>query len=140
MFNLFNDVLLKRGIYPTSVGDNTVWNSDIIDTQGADQLLWGLLTGSIADADATFAVTVIESDNSDMSGSTAVPAANLTSNLSSMNFQFDSDNTVRKIQVNPTKRYQRLVVTPSNNTSAALFAVFAMLYGFNYLPVTQTAS
>lgn len=138
--DLYNDILLKRAISPVSVADNTATESVIIDTQGFDAVLFGILTGSIADADATFAVLVEEGDASDMSDATAVADDYLVGTEAAAAFQFDDDNEVRKILVNPTKRYVQLTITPSANASAALIAAFAQLIGSNYLPITQTAS
>lgn len=140
MLDLYNNTVLKRGLSPVSVSDNTAQTTQIIDTQGYEAVLFGILAGSIADADATFAVTVNESDDSGMSGATAVAANNLIGTTAGAAFQFDDDNEVRKIEVIPSKRYVQMTITPTANASAALLAAFALLIGANYLPVTQPAS
>ena len=140
MPDLFNSTVLKRAISPVSVADNTALTSQIIDTQGYEAVLFGILIGSVADADATFAVTVAESVNANMSSPSAVAADNLVGTLVGAGFQFDDDNEVRKIQVNNTKRYVQLTITPTGNASAALIAAVAQLIGGKYLPTIQPAA
>lgn len=138
--DLYNNTVLKRALSPVSVADNTAQTTQIIDTKGYDAVMFGILTGSIADADTTFTVLVQESDASNMASATDVSDDNLIGTEAGAAFQFDDDNEVRKIQVNPTKRYVQMTITPANNASAALLAVFAQLIGANYLPVTQPAA
>lgn len=137
MKDLFNSTVLKRAISPVSVADNTVTTSQIIDTQGFGGVLFALELGSIADADATFAVDVKENDANSTSGATDVPASNLLGTEAGASFQFDDDNEVRKIGVIPNKRYVYITVTPTGNASAALISAGATLYGAQYLPITQ---
>jgi hypothetical protein len=138
--DLYNNTVLKRALSPVSVGDNTAQNTVVIDTKGFKQVLFGILTGAIADADATFAIDVKENDANSTSGATDVAADNLIGTEAGAAFQFDDDNEVRKIAVMPTKRYVFLTITPSANASAALLSVFAMLSGVTYAPVTQPES
>jgi hypothetical protein len=137
MKDLYNSIVLKRGLSPVSVADNTAQTTQIIDTQGYEGVLFSELLGSLADADATFAFTVAESVNSNMSSPSAVPAANMVGTLAESSFQFDDDNEVRKLLVYPTKRYVQATITPSGNASAAVLAVGVQLIGGKYLPVTQ---
>ncbi len=58
LHDLHNNVKLSRAISPVSVTDNTAQVSQIIDTKDFQTLEFGILTGSLADADATFAVLV----------------------------------------------------------------------------------
>lgn len=55
MRDIFNNIHPLRAISPVSVTDNTAQISQIIDRQGYDALTFVIATGSIADADATFA-------------------------------------------------------------------------------------
>lgn len=137
MKDLFNNTVLKRALSPVSVADNTAQNTQIIDTKGFGGVMLCILTGSIADADATFAVTATESDASNMSGATAIAADSLIGTLTGAGFQFDSDDQVRKVLALPTKRYVRFTITPSANTGAALLAASALLVAPTYAPVTQ---
>lgn len=141
-----NNELLKRVISPVSVADNTAAVGQIINRAGYDSLTYHILTGSIGDADATFAVLLEESDASDMTGAAAVADADMVSQTSgtaaeaAAGFQFDDDNEVRKLGYVGSKQYTRLTITPSGNASAALIAASAVLRKPAYVPVTQGAA
>lgn len=134
----FNDLIKPvRAISPVSVSDNTAQVSQIIDTLGFHGLEFLIATGSIADADATFAVTIQESDDSGMSGATDVASTNLDGTLAAAGFQYDDDNETRKIGIKElTKRYVQLTITPSGNTSAALLSCIALLHSPRKAPTT----
>lgn len=127
MQDLHNNITPRRVISPVSVADNTAQVGQIIDRQGYGSLEYIILLGSIADADATFAVLLKESDASDMSGAVAVADADLLGTEALAGFQFDSDNGVRKLGYKGNRRYTRLTITPTNNASAALIAAVAVL-------------
>ena len=94
----------------------------------ADQLAleWVIITGTLADADATFAVTMDEGDVSDLTGSNAVATADMLGTLAAASFTFADDNKVFKIGYIGIKRYVRLTITPSANTGNADIAVVAI--------------
>lgn len=126
---IFNDsIRVDRAISPVSVADTTAQVSQIIDTAGFHGLEFVIATGSIADADATFAVTLDEGDVSNLSDAASVASANLDGTLAAAGFQFDDDNETRKIGIKElTKRYYRLTITPTANASAALLSAVAIL-------------
>lgn len=127
MLDLHDNIKCVRAISPVSVGDNTAQVSQIIDRAGYNALEFVIPLGSIADADATFAVTFEHGDDSALAD-TAVPAAgDLLGTTSGAAFQFDDDNKVIKIGYRGAKRYVRMTITPSNNTSAALLSAVAIL-------------
>jgi hypothetical protein len=126
MRDLFNNVKASRALSPASVADNTAQVSQIIDMQGYKSLLFVLALGSLADADATFAVTVDEGDAANLSDAGAVAAADLLGTTSGASFTFTHDDTVRKIGYRGRKRYVRLTITPSANASAAVLACVAI--------------
>ncbi|HEX6996142.1 MAG TPA: hypothetical protein VF339_18565 [Gammaproteobacteria bacterium] len=148
MRDSISNIQVKRAISPVSVADNSAQVSEIIDVQGYDSLAFLILTGSIADADATFAVLVEEGDESDLSDAAAVADADLVKQDTSSStapeaqagFQFDDDNEVRKIGYIGSKRYVRLTITPSGNAAAALLAAVAVLGHPDRMPVVQAAS
>ncbi len=138
MNDLYNSVLWKRGLSPVSDADNTALTTQILDTKGFAGAFLLLLTGSIADADATFAVTLAESDASNMSGSNAVDSSKVVGGtLTAAGFQFDDDNEIRKLLVMSTKRYIQATITPTGNASAALVAGAWGLVDPKYAAVTQ---
>jgi hypothetical protein len=128
MRDLINNINPKRALSAVaSAGDNTPLVSQIIDVQGYDSLSFIIDIGAVPDSDATFAVTMDEGDASNLSGSNAVASGDLIGTLALAGFQFDSDNTLRKIGYRGTKRYVRLTITPSANASATLVSVIAIL-------------
>lgn len=127
MQDLFNNIHLKRCISPVSVADNTAQVGQIIDRQGFGSLTYLINLGSIADADATFAVLLEEGDDSGLSDAAAVADADLLGTEALAGFQFDDDNEVRKLGYKGHKRYTRLTITPSGNASAALLGAIAVL-------------
>jgi hypothetical protein len=145
MRDLLTSILVKRVLSPVSVADNTAQVGQVIDRQGYDSATFVILTGAIADADATFTVLLEESDASG-SGFAAVADTDMLSQTSgtapetAAAFQFDDDNEVRKIGYVGMKRYLRLTITPVNNASAALLAATAILGNPSIAPVSQSAS
>lgn len=125
--DLFNSIDLKRGIapYDHGTGDAAVV-SQTIDMQGQDALVFAIATGSLADADATFAVLVEESDDSGMSGATAVADADLLGTEALAGFTFAADNKCFKIGYKGSKRYVTCTITPANNTGVALLCIIAI--------------
>lgn len=124
--DLMNNIDVKRVISPVSVADNTAQVGTVVDGQGFGSVTYLIATGSIADADATFAVLLEESDASG-SGFAAVADADLLGTEALAGFQFDDDNECRKLGYIGSKRYTRLTITPSANASAALVCAVAVL-------------
>jgi hypothetical protein len=125
--DLMNNIHLARAISPVSIADNTAAVSQIIDRRGYDSLTFAILTGSLADADATFAVLVEDGDAANLSDAAAVPDSELLGTEALAGFQFDDDNETRKIGYAGIKRYVRLTITPTSNASAAVIAAVAIL-------------
>lgn len=121
-YDLMNQLDLKRALSPVSVADTTAQVSQILDMDGCSAAVLAILTGSIADADATFTVLIEHGDESDLSDAAAVPDSDLIGTEALAGFQFDDDNEVRKIGYKGSKRYVRATITPVNNASAALLA------------------
>lgn len=118
----------RRAISPAAaVTNNTPLVSQVIDRQGFETLTFIILLGALADADATFAVTVEHSDAQGFSGAEVVPAAQLLGNVAAASFTFADDNKTRKIGYAGDKRYVRLTVTPTGNTGDAFIAATALL-------------
>lgn len=109
--------------------DNTAITSAIIDTAGYNACELVIVTGTNTDSNATFAVTVAESDASNMSGSNAVAASQLVGTTALASFQFDDDVECRKIGYFGTKRYVQLTVTPSGNDSGNIFLAGVAVLG-----------
>lgn len=138
MRDLMNSIHVKRGYSPVaSAADNTAWVTQIIDVQGFDSLTWVIFAGSLPDADATFAVTMDEGDDSGLSDAAAVAAADLIGTYALAGFIFSDDNKVFKIGYKGAKRYVRLTVTPAANASASLAAILAILGHASAFPTSN---
>jgi hypothetical protein len=124
--DLYNNLSVERALSPVVVGDDTPAVSEIIDMRGASALLFIIMTGTLADAGATFTTLLEESDNSGMSGANAVADADLLGTEAAASFIQTDDNEVFKLGYVGTKRYVRLTITPSGNASSAPIAVAAI--------------
>lgn len=127
-YDLHNRLSYQRGISPqTQTNSDTALVSQIIDMADQMALEWVILTGGITDADVTFAVTMDESDASDLSGSNSVATTDMLGTLAAAGFTFTNDDQVFKIGYVGIKRYVRLTITPTgNNSGAAPLAVLAL--------------
>lgn len=148
MRDFVNNFQLKRAISPvTQTNSDTALVSQIIDRQGYDSLAFLIATGTLSDADATFAVTMDESDDSGLSGSNSVATTDMisqtagTAALTAAGFTFASDDQVRKIGYIGNKRYVRLTITPTgNNSGSAPICAMALLGNPQMKPVTQATA
>jgi len=134
MEDIFNTVHPLRAISPVSVADNTAQVSAIIDRRGYMSLVFLIGIGSVADVDATFAVTMEHGNASNLSDAAAVPATELLGTTALAGFDHSDDNETRKIGYRGIKRYVRLTITPSANASAALISAIALLGTPNLVP------
>lgn len=134
-----NRINIKPVIVPvaTAITDNTVQTGAIIDKQGYDALTYVILTGTLADADATFTTLLEESDDSGMSGATTVAAKDLLGTAALASFLFSDDSKAFKLGYIGSKRYTRLKVTPANNTGAAPIVALAILGSANLGPTAN---
>jgi len=119
----------KVAIAPVVASGNTPLVGNIIDSQGHNALSYIIATGTLTDADATFAVTVEHGNDSGLSDTASVPADQLAGTLANAGFTFAADNATRKLGYIGYRRYTRITVTPTSNStaSAAPIAVVAVL-------------
>jgi len=126
--DLFNNIHPLRAISPAAATtDDTAWVGQIIDTQGFGSLTFLLQSGSLADADAVFAVLVEDGDDVALGDAAAVSDDLLQGTEALAGFTFADDNETRKIGYAGHKRYVRLTVTPANNTGNAFISAVAVL-------------
>ena len=114
--------------------DNTAYTTAILDCKDFNGATLVLQTGNETDADATFAVTISESDASDMSGSNAVASTDLIGTTTGASFTFADDNKAIKLGYVGTKRYIRATITPSNNTGNVFLSGSWILHNPRTLP------
>jgi hypothetical protein len=126
MLDLHNNMKATVALAPqTQTNADTAIVGEIIDMAGFDTCELVILTGTLTDANATFALTLEHGDDSALSD-TAVPAAgDLIGTIAATAFTFAADKATRKIGYRGTKRYLRATITPTGNNSGA--APVAML-------------
>jgi len=134
MKDLMSKIHPKRAISPVSVADNTAQVGQIIDRQGFNSLVYLIAIGSVADADATFAVLLEHGDDAALADAAAVPDIDLIGTEALAGFTFADDDEIRKLGYKGDKRYTRLTITPSANASAALIGALALQGNPEQLP------
>lgn len=127
MRDIHNTINVKRVLSPVAVADDTAAVGEIVDNAGFSAVEYIIALGSIADANATFAVLLEESDASDMTGATEVAAGDLIGTAALAGFRYDSDNKLRKLGYKGKKRYTRMTITPTGNGSDALICAVCVL-------------
>lgn len=137
MRDMMNNIHTAPAIAPVVVTDNTAQVSAIIDLRDYDACTFVITTGTLADADATFAVTMDHGNASNLSDAAAVAAADLVGTYAAASFTFADDGETRKIGYVGNRRYVRLTITPSNNTGNAPLAAIAVL---GYPRIAATAN
>lgn len=128
MRDLFNNIHPVIAVAPAAAAtDNTAIVSSWIDRKGYEALTFLLATGTNADADATYAVTIEDADADNKSDAASVPAVNLLGTPALAGYGFADDGETRKLGYVGNKRYVRLTVTPSSNTGNTFLSVIALL-------------
>lgn len=124
--DLVNSLGVARALSPvTQTNADTALVSEIIDVSAYVGGMFVIATGGLTDANATFATTMDEGDDSSLSDAAAVAAADLitmtngTAALTAASFTFASDDSIFRIGYNGIKRYVRLTITPTGNNSGA---------------------
>jgi hypothetical protein len=107
--------------------DNTAWVSQIIDLANYNAAEFVIETGTLTDADATFAVLFEDGNVANLSDNATVDPTLLVGTGALVNFNFATDNKCRKIGYIGSKRYVRLTVTPANNTGNVFLGGVAVL-------------
>lgn len=127
MRDLHNNIDVRRAISPVVATDDTAIVSQIIDCAGFDGVEFAIITGTLADADATFAVLVEHDDASNLATAAAVADSQLLGTEAGASFTFAADNVTKKIGYIGTKRYVRLTITPTGNIGNAPVAAVAIM-------------
>jgi hypothetical protein len=118
-----------------AITDNTAIVSSIIDCQGYDAVTLAFVTGTDADADATFTALLEEGADSGLSDAAAVADGDMVSMTAgtapeaAASYTFADDGETRAIGYIGTKRYIRLTITPGSNTGNVFAAGVAILEG-----------
>ena len=135
MRDTYNNLKLVPAIPPVTITDNTPLVGAIISNAGFQSLTYGIQSGILADADATFAVLLEESDAADLSGSNPVADSDMLGTELLAGFTFANDGVTRKLGYIGSKVYTRLTITPTGNTGSAPISAVAVLSHANTRPV-----
>jgi hypothetical protein len=120
MQDLHNIIKVVPAVIPqVQTNSSAAIVGEIVDTAGYDSVELVIVTGTLTDADATFAVTVEKGDDAALAD-TASAAADL---IGSGNFTFADDKACKKVGYLPKstvrKRYLRATITPTGNDAGA---------------------
>lgn len=124
-----NNLTMRPVIAPAANTDlgTTPLVGSIIDRSGYETLTYAIITGTLSDANATYAVLLEESDDSGMSGATAVADTDLIGTEADAAFNYGDDGETRKLGYVGDMRYTRLTITPtgadSGNSPIAAVAI-----------------
>lgn len=126
--DLTNNIHPVIAIAPVTISDGTAQVSGAIDTKGYESVTFVIQTGTLADADATWAVTVKEGDTSTQGSHTAVADIDLIGTEAAAGFAFGDDGEARKIGYKGGKRYVSIEIDDVvANTGSAPMAVVCLL-------------
>lgn len=137
MRDLASNIAVRPVIAPAANNNlgTTPLVGTVIDRLGFGALAYAIITGTLSDANATYAVLVEESDAAD-TGFTAVDDAYLTGTEAAAGFNFGDDGETRKIGYRGPKRFTRLTVTPTGADSGdSPIAAIAILGNPHNAPV-----
>lgn len=137
MRDLMNNIHTVAAIVPVVLTDNTAVVSAIIDRAGYESLTFAFVLGTLADADATFAVTVEEGDTSNLADTAAPAATDLIGSTTLANFTFADDGETRKLGYKGKRRYVRVTLTPSANAGNAPVSAIAILGNPRHAPTAN---
>jgi hypothetical protein len=129
MKDLMNNISVRVALAPlaAAITGDTPQVCSIIDRLGYESLTYVIATGALADAGATFAVTMHEGNDPALTDAAPVAAKDLIGTLALAGFTEASDGTTRKVAYIGNKRHTRLTITPTGNAAAAPLAVLAVL-------------
>lgn len=128
MQDLMNDIHPVVALAPVVVTDGTAQISAVIDRSGYDSLTFVIMTGTLADTDAVWDVTVKEGDDTTQGNHTAAADVDLIGTEALAGFTFADDGECRKIGYKGGKRYVSIEIDDSTaNTGNAPMAVLAIL-------------
>ena len=126
--DLMSNITPKVAIAPFVATDGTAAVSAAIDTRGYESVTFIIALGTLADVDATWAVTVKEGDDSTQGNHTAVADTDLLGTEALAGFTYAADGACRKIGYSGTKRYVSIEIDDvTANSGNAPMCVVAIL-------------
>jgi hypothetical protein len=121
MRDIISHIHLVAAIAPIAAAqtDDDPVVSTILDRMGYDAVALAIVTGVLADSDATFAVALEHGETANMSDAEPVPSDQRSGGPAAAGFTAGDDGAARKIGYVGGKRYLRATITPDGNTGAA---------------------
>lgn len=136
--DLVNNIHPVIAIAPVVVTDGTAQVSAAIDTLGFNSVTFVIGLGTLADADATWLVTVKEGDDSTQSNHTAVADDDLIGTEALAGFTFADDGETRKIGYKGVKRYVSIEIDDDTaNSGNAPMTALCILGHPDYAPTAN---
>lgn len=120
-----NNVDARVAVPNTAISGNGTTAGNIIDTKGYGSLTFLIVGGTITDG--VYAPVVNESDDSGMSGETAVAADFLIGTLAEATLDSDDDNVVKRLGYVGHKRYVTCDISATGVTTGGNVSVVAVL-------------
>lgn len=117
---LYNCIDTLVAVAPASIASDTTTAGIIIDTQGYDACDLSLFTGAVTAGDVTLSAN--ESDDSGMSGATAVSGDFLVGGLGTVS----AANTVDQCGLILTKRYLQVSIISDNSANLVAGALVVL--------------
>ena len=124
-----NNITIRPVIAPGTYTDagTTPWVGAVIDRAGYETLTYAIVTGTLSDINATYAVLLEEDDAIGMGTANAVADADMIGTEAEAAFTYANDGVSRKLGYIGNKRYTRLTITPtgadSGNSPIAAVAI-----------------
>lgn len=135
--DLHSYIKVSRALSPAAIlTGNGTSTTQIIDRLNYESLTFLFAAGAVTDG--TWTVTVYESSASDMTGETAVAAADLIGLAAAANtftITTTDANTVKKVGYKGSKRYVRAKAVQTGATTGGFLAVVAVQSSPAYAPV-----
>jgi hypothetical protein len=135
MRDTYHNLKFVTAIAPVTIADNTPIVGAIISNAGFQSLTYAIQTGTLADADANFAVLLEHGDVANLSDAVPVPDENLLGTEALAGFTFVDDAVTRKLGYIGDKGFTRLTITPTGNSGSAPVSAMGVLSHANTRPV-----
>jgi len=130
--DLHNPIEAIVGFAPVVETGNNAHSTGVIDTSRYSGIEFYFITGTLADSNAVFTVSVAGGDVVDSTGTTITDSAAITTasefigSITDASFQYDDDNEIHKLGYVGSKKYIKVTVTPSGNSGNAPIACMAI--------------
>ena len=122
--DLFSQLKPQVALDFDTISTDATTTGNIIDTQGFESVVVGLITGAVTDGDYTLQLK----DSADGTTFAVVTDANLLGTEAGASFTADTDDdSISKLGYIGIKRYIRAEIVSSSTTSGAVIGAYCML-------------